>query len=111
MENKYLRIREGNVENIEKLIDLYNKPLKPLNSFVLPGGTKESSHLHFARSVCRRAERSVWSLAKREEINDKIAVYLNRLSDLLFVLARYANNKGDIDVLWHPGLSTVEEEN
>ena len=107
--NKYLRIGERNIEKLEDLIDSFNKHLKTLNSFVLPGGSTEASYLHFARSVCRRAERSVWALAEREAINDKIAIYLNRLSDLLFVLARYANNKGEIDVLWRPGLSTTEE--
>tara|TARA_B100000945_G_scaffold295623_1_gene273274 strand:+ start:18 stop:605 length:588 start_codon:yes stop_codon:yes gene_type:complete len=110
-EKQYLRMSEVNIEKLEKLIDHYNESLKPLNSFVLPGGTSEASYLHFARSVCRRAERRVWALAKREKLNDNIAVYLNRLSDLLFVLARYTNNKGEIDVLWHPGLSAGGEEN
>ena len=110
-EKQYLRISKQNVEKLEKIIDSYNSHLKPLNSFVLPGGTIQASYLHVARSVCRRAERRVWALAKREKINDNIAVYLNRLADLLFVLGRYMNKKGEIDVLWQPGLSTEEEEN
>jgi cob(I)alamin adenosyltransferase len=110
-QKKYLRIRKHNIEKLEKLIDSHNSHLKPLNSFVLPGGTIQASYLHVARSVCRRAERRVWALARREKINDNIAVYLNRLADLFFVLARYMNKKGEIDVLWQPGLSTKEEEN
>ena len=110
-QKKYLRIGEKNVVKLEKIIDSYNGDLKPLNSFVLPGGTIQASYLHVAQSVCRRAERRVWALAKREKINDNIAVYLNRLADLFFVLARYTNKKGEIDILWQPGLSTAEEEN
>jgi cob(I)alamin adenosyltransferase len=100
-----LRVTAEQVERLEQLIDRYNEPLAPLSSFVLPGGTVASSHLHLARTIVRRAERLVAQLTEAEPdtTNSAVAVYLNRLSDLLFVLARRANDDGDADVPWEPG--------
>ncbi|WP_025897702.1 cob(I)yrinic acid a,c-diamide adenosyltransferase [Sneathiella glossodoripedis] len=98
-----LRIAEQQVERLEQEIDSLNRELSPLNSFILPGGTPVAAHLHHARTVCRRAERRMVSLATVEEINEISIRYVNRLSDLLFVLARYTNEKGASDVLWVPG--------
>lgn len=100
---KNLRVTVGHVENLEKAIDRLNESLEPLRSFVLPGGTSAAAHLHLARTVCRRAERHVVSLMTGEAINPQVLIYLNRLSDLLFVLARVANDGGKSDVLWVPG--------
>jgi len=86
---------------LENSIDKYEKELEPLKQFILPSGTKGSSLLHFARSVCRRAERLVISLSKKEKISNLILIYFNRLSDLLFVLARYENSVNQVsDVPW-----------
>ena len=98
-----LRITQGQVKRLEQEIDKHNADLKPLNSFVLPGGTQQAIYLHLARTVTRRAERALTQLAAREAINPETIKYLNRLSDLLFVLARHANDKGAGDVLWVPG--------
>ena len=98
-----LKITNDRVDYIEEKIDSFNKELAPLNSFVLPGGLKSSTYLHIARTVTRRAERKVVALSKKEKINPVAIIYLNRLSDLLFVLARYTNNKGKKDILWKPG--------
>ena len=80
-----------------------NEGLQPLRSFVLPGGTAGAAYLHLARTVCRRAERAVVTLTHAEPVNPQVLVYLNRLSDFLFVLARVANDGGKLDVLWVPG--------
>ena len=96
------RIAAHHVTNIEFLIDKYNADLGDLKSFVLPGGSKASAALHVARSVCRRAELAVLRLRQVENLNPQIAIFLNRLSDLFFVLARYANDRGKTDVLWVP---------
>ena len=98
-----LRITAGHVERLEAAIDRFNAPLSTLRSFVLPGGTPASAWLHLARTVCRRAERRVVTLARGERLNPQAVVYLNRLSDLLFVMARRANAAGRNDVLWVPG--------
>jgi cob(I)alamin adenosyltransferase len=99
-----LRITALQTEWLEKQIDHYNETLEPLTSFVLPGGTPLSANLHLARTVTRRAERLVVALAEKEpDINPEAVRYLNRLSDLLFVLARTANANGVKDVLWTPG--------
>lgn len=96
------RIAERHVVWLETQIDRVNENLSPLNSFVLPGGTPSAASLHVARSVCRRAERDVLQLQAECPINPVITVFLNRLSDLLFVLARDANDGGHADVLWQP---------
>ena len=88
---------------MEQWIDAATARLKPLESFILPGGTPAAAHLHHARTVCRRVEIAVLNLASQEEINPQVTVYLNRLSDLLFVLARQCNRQGEADVLWVPG--------
>lgn len=98
-----LRITEAHVRPLEAAIDRYNESLKPLRSFVLPGGTPASSWLHLARTVCRRAERRVVTLGRKEPVNPQGLIYLNRLSDLLFVMARHANDSGRGDILWVPG--------
>lgn len=102
-----LRITEHQVARLEKIIDDYNEKLQPLNSFVLPGGTPLSASLHVARVATRRAERCAVSLMQLEpQETSAVAIrYLNRLSDLLFVLARVANDFGRLDVLWKPGAS------
>jgi cob(I)alamin adenosyltransferase len=100
-----LRITPSQVERIEADIDRFNAELSPLTSFVLPGGTPAAAALHVARTVCRRAERLLVALADTpgETASPPALTYLNRLSDLLFVLARHANGKGTGDVLWVPG--------
>ncbi len=98
-----LKITQDRVDYIEKTIDYFNKKLSSLNSFILPGGSESSTYLHIARTVTRRAERKVVALSKKEKVNPITIIYLNRLSDLLFVLARYTNNKGKKDILWKPG--------
>jgi cob(I)alamin adenosyltransferase len=98
-----LRITVGQVKSLEDAIDRLNAPLKPLTSFILPGGSIMAGWCHFARTVCRRAERDVVSLMRTETVNPHVLTYLNRLSDLLFVLARVLNDQGTKDVLWEPG--------
>jgi cob(I)alamin adenosyltransferase len=98
-----LRIVDAQVERLEREIDTMNAELAPLTSFVLPGGTPAAAHLHVARTVVRRAERLMVELAAAEPINDAAIRYINRLSDHLFVAARFVNGKGAKDVLWVPG--------
>lgn len=103
-EHPTLRIRAVQTEFLERQIDHFNADLTPLRSFILPGGTPLAAALHIARTVTRRAERVTVELAAAEPDTSPEAVrYLNRLSDLLFVLARVANNNGARDVLWVPG--------
>ena len=99
-----LRISDEQVRWLESEIDRYNADLEPLNSFVLPGGSPASAHLHLARTVTRRAERDVVRLSADEAVNPAVLRYVNRLSDLLFVLARYLNDQGKEDIRWQPGL-------
>jgi cob(I)alamin adenosyltransferase len=99
----YLRVRAVQAERLEQAIDRRNAGLTPLTSFILPGGATAAAWCHLARTVCRRAEREVVTLAHEETINPQVIVYLNRLSDLLFVLARVYNNQGRDDILWQPG--------
>jgi cob(I)alamin adenosyltransferase len=100
-----LRITEAQVTRLEGEIDQLNAELSPLNSFVLPGGSQAAAALHLARTVCRRAERLAVALADRagEDVSGPALRYLNRLSDLLFTAARWANGRGAADVLWTPG--------
>lgn len=101
---KPLRVTELQISLLESMIDYYNKELESLRSFVLPSGTKASAHLHVARTVVRRAERQTWHAIHQFStgVNLLTAQYLNRLSDLLFVLARYENKEVG-DTLWIPG--------
>src|SRR3954452_3622685 len=98
-----LRIGDAHVAALEEACDRYNERLEPLTSFVLSGGTPQSAALHLARTICRRAERRTVALAAREEVGAPTVAYLNRLSDLLFLLARVHNDEGRADVLWQPG--------
>ena len=103
-ERERLRVTPEQVERLEELCDRANEPLEPLKSFVLPGGGEAAVRLHLARTVCRRAERRAVALSESEEINPAALAYLNRLSDLLFILARAAS-QGD-EALWKPGSSS-----
>ena len=103
-----LRIQRNQVTRLEQEIDALNDSLAPLASFVLPGGSESACWLHLARTVVRRAERAAASLARAEDINDHLMVYLNRLSDLIFVVARAANNNGRDDILWQPGMNAAD---
>jgi cob(I)alamin adenosyltransferase len=98
-----LRVQGRQAQRLEEAIDRLNGRLQPLASFVLPGGRPAAAWCHLARTVCRRAERDVVTLARTEPVNPQVIVYLNRLSDLLFVLARVCNHDGRDDVLWVPG--------
>ena len=102
-----LRVRPEQAARLEAAIDRLNAPLAPLKSFILPGGSAAAAWCHLARTVCRRAERDVVTLARAETVNPQVIVYLNRLSDLLFVLARVCNGNGLKDVLWVPGKGAV----
>jgi cob(I)alamin adenosyltransferase len=99
-----LRVQQSYIDRLEGWCDAYNEPLEPLRSFILPGGTVSSAVLHVARTVVRRAERSTWAAFDEhgDSMNVLTARYLNRLSDLLFILGRYANRENG-DVLWVPG--------
>jgi len=100
-----LRVVPSQIRRLEEAIDRANAGLTTLRSFVLPGGSAPSAWLHLARTVCRRAERAVVALSRKDKVNPNARIYLNRLSDLLFVLARCANDDGRNDVLWIPGES------
>ncbi|OED48378.1 cob(I)yrinic acid a,c-diamide adenosyltransferase [Leisingera sp. S232] len=98
-----LRIAVAQVERLEAEIDVMNKDLEALRSFILPGGSKLAAHLHVCRTVARRAERLATDLSTTDDVNPAAVKYLNRLSDWFFVAARTANNGGKDDVLWVPG--------
>jgi cob(I)alamin adenosyltransferase len=101
---KIQRIQQDHIQNLEKIIDQIETQLKPLQSFILPGGQLVGSQMHLARTVCRRAERLVDALGRKEDIGKFLLVYLNRLADLLFVLARYANIlAGTAETKWNDG--------
>ncbi len=98
-----VRVEHSHINRLEREIDIHEQELEPLKYFILPGGTTCASVLHFARTVCRRAERETYELLKVEDINNLVCIYLNRLSDLLFVLARVTNRRsGREDIPWHP---------
>lgn len=98
-----LRVTAAQVTQLERWIDAATERLQPLTSFILPGGSTAAAYLHLARAVCRRVELGVVELAEHEPVNPQALIYLNRLSDLLFVWARLANDDGRADVLWVPG--------
>ena len=107
-----LRVAMSQVDAIEQAIDQLNAHLSPLSSFVLPGGTRAASALHLARTICRRAEREIVELAATpgEQVGAPALAYINRLSDYLFVAARFANDRGRADVLWVPGANRGEQQ-
>jgi cob(I)alamin adenosyltransferase len=98
-----LRVVQPQVDRLEREIDALNEELPPLRSFVLPGGHPAAAHLHLARTVARRAERTMIKLAEGEEVSGPALRYINRLSDFLFVASRFVNAKAAGDVLWVPG--------
>ena len=105
------RVSEQEVKGLERLIDSCQKDLEPLNSFILPGGGKVGGFLHQARTVCRRAERDILRLSREEEVSPWPLTYVNRLSDLLFVLSRWVSHKlGEPEYLWERGLRSSERK-
>jgi cob(I)alamin adenosyltransferase len=102
-EKEALRISEKQVSRMDETLERYNHYLSPLTSFVLPGGTLLAAHLHVCRSTARRAERCVVALHQDETLNPELLRYINRLSDVFFVMARVANDNGTTDILWQPG--------
>jgi len=98
-----LRIAQPHIDRLEQEIDAMNEILPSLSSFILPGGTPAAAQLHFGRTVVRRAERLICQLAEIEQVNPLSIAYINRLSDHLFVLARYLNKDENKDILWIPG--------
>jgi cob(I)alamin adenosyltransferase len=98
------RIQQDHIDNLEKIIDQIDVQLKPLQSFIIPGGQLVGAQMHVARTICRRAERLVDALGRKENIGKFLLVYMNRLADLLFVLGRYANNlAGTEETTWNEG--------
>ncbi len=105
-----LRVTAEQTTRLEHWIDEINDSLRPLTSFILPGGSPASAWLHLARTVCRRVEISVWQLiSEKHVVSPEVSKYLNRLSDLLFVLARHCNADGRDDVLWVPGKNRSQQ--
>ena len=100
------RVGGGEIARLEKLMDKCQKDLEPLTSFILPGGGRVGAYLHQCRTVCRRAEREILRLSREEEINPEVIKYVNRLSDLFFVLSRWiAKQTGEQEYLWQRGLA------
>lgn len=104
-----LRLSDIPAKRLESEVARLNERLRPLTSFVLPGGSEAAARAHMARTVARRAERAVVALAAEEQVNPAVIRYLNRLSDYLFVLARGLNNDGADDVLWRPGAGASDD--
>lgn len=98
-----LRVVQSQIDRLEEELDLLNADLSPLNSFILPGGSVPAAYIHLARAITRRAEREITSMAGEESINPLALKYTNRLSDFLFVAARWCNTQGKTDVKWVPG--------
>lgn len=110
-EPRSLRITASQADWLEQQMDIYNEGLQPLTSFVLPGGSPLAAALHLARTVTRRAERLVVELMETEpDVSKAVLVYLNRLSDLCFIMARVANANGANDVLWSPGMFAADSQ-
>ena len=102
----FVMMTDGQVARLDALLEKYNATLPPLKEFILPGGSRAAAQSHVCRTVCRRAERSIVALAREEEIHARLGQYVNRLSDLLFVLSRVLNrHAGGNDVLWEKGRS------
>ena len=106
---KSLKLKDNQVQWLEKRMDTFNEALEPLSSFILPGGTQASAHLHLARTIARRAECAIIALSQTEKVNEEVIMYLNRLSDYLFVLCRVLNDYGSKDLLWVPGKTQKEK--
>ena len=102
-DSKALRIVQSQIDRLETELDALNKDLAPLKTFVLPGGSTAAAYLHLARAITRRAEREIVTMAREETINPLALKYINRLSDFLFVAARWCNAQGETDVKWVPG--------
>lgn len=98
-----LRIVDTQVTRLETELDALNSDMEPLKSFVLPGGSAPSAYLHQARTICRRAERTIVALSQEATVNPQALAYINRLSDFLFVMGRWCNRQGEGDILWKPG--------
>ncbi len=98
-----LRIQESQTLRLEAEIDALNEKLAPLTSFVLPGGAPAAAHLHLARAIMRRAERAIVAMSESERVSPEAVKFANRASDLLFIMARYANDEGRADLMWKPG--------
>ena len=97
----YTKIKESRIVHLENTLDELNEPLSPLKEFILPGGSRQSAYCHLARTVCRRAERSLTTLSRSESVTPVSLQYLNRLSDLLFVMCRSINQSLQVeDILW-----------
>jgi cob(I)alamin adenosyltransferase len=108
LNDKQNRVSKNMIEHLEKEIDKYEEELDPLSNFILPGGAHSASLVHLARTVVRRAESNVVSLSEIEQINNECQVYLNRLSDLLFVIARALNKRSKTpDIIWEPKKDTL----
>jgi len=105
-----LRVTADQVTRLESWIDEANEPLESLTSFILPGGTPAAAFLHQSRTICRRVEVQVLKLAREEPVNPQVVIYLNRLADLLFVLARSCNDQGKGDILWVPGQNRASQQ-
>jgi cob(I)alamin adenosyltransferase len=105
------QLDQRHIDTLEREIDTWSESLEPLRNFILPGGTPAAAQLHVARTVCRRAERRALELSRDETIGPCVVKYLNRLSDALFVMARFANRTaGTTDVLWHPTAPDLAQE-
>jgi len=102
-DSKALRIVQSQIDRLETELDALNADLAPLKTFVLPGGSKPAAYLHLARAISRRAEREIVSMMREETVNPLALKYANRLSDYLFVAARWCNVQGETDVKWVPG--------
>jgi cob(I)alamin adenosyltransferase len=102
-ESKSLRIVQSQIDRLENELDALNVDIAPLKTFVLPGGSKPAAYLHLARAISRRAEREIVAMAREENVNPLALKYSNRLSDYLFVAARWCNKQGRTDVKWVPG--------
>ncbi len=103
-----LRVKPEQVARLEGWIDTLNAGLSPLTSFILPGGTPAAALLHQSRTICRRCEIGIVLLMEHEPVNPQVLTYINRLSDLLFVAARFCNDNGQSDILWKPGGSPLD---
>ncbi|PHR56648.1 MAG: ATP:cob(I)alamin adenosyltransferase [Robiginitomaculum sp.] len=106
-DSKALRVVQSQIDRLESELDHLNKDIAPLKTFVLPGGSKPAAYLHLARAITRRAEREIVHMSRTEQLNPLALKYTNRLSDFLFVAARWCNAQGETDVKWIPGKNRI----